>query len=112
MGQKGKKRGQIGIISASEAKHLSAHFSHSFFFTISPKAEHGSRLTEGKIYVAICCVEVNGDILTECPLEDGRRPFSTENVASLEVWQIKTVCEIIYDLVTIIYDNVVFSLFP
>ena len=81
------------------------------FFTFSPKAEHGPRLTEGKIYVAVFCVEVNGDILTECPLEDGRRPFSSENVAFLEVWQIKAVCEIIYDLATIIYDNLLFSVF-
>ena len=73
-GKKNKKRGQIGRISASEARHLSARFARRFFFSPMPifllfpppspaiRIKPGPRLTEGKIYVAVFCVDVNGDI--------------------------------------------------
>ena len=69
--KKNKKRGQLGQISASEAGHLSARFAHRFFFSPTPiffllcppiRINPGLRLTEGKIYVAVFCVDVNGDI--------------------------------------------------
>ena len=48
MAEKGKQRGQIGKISASEASqaYLSARFARQFFPPFSPTAEPGPRLAQ------------------------------------------------------------------
>ena len=70
-GKKDKKRDQIGQISARGARHLAARFARRFFFSPTPiffllcppiRINPGPRLSEGKIYVAVFCVDVKGDI--------------------------------------------------